>query len=554
MEKKVTKYHTMNKRIFAKSSPVILCLLALLLALVCNGASGRGAEGAPGETGKAPSPSVAAAPSSPEAGKEAGKETEKESPWEKLSVTRHTLKIGAEVLKYEATAGFLPIKEDAGKTKANIFFVAYVKERRSGERERPVAFAFNGGPGAASIWLHLGALGPRTVPVEADGKLLSSPSRLEDNPDTWLRFTDLVFIDPVGTGFSRAAQGEDQKQFFSPNGDVDSIREFIRLYCARFNRWQAPKFLIGESYGGARAAILAERLQETCHMLLNGVVLLSPALNFQTISFDGSNDLPCVLFLPSYTMTAWFHKKLPDEFQRDISGTLAQVEKWAFSEYLPALARGNTLSPEERAKVAETLARYTGLSTAFVESADLRIDQGRFSKELLRSEHKTVGRLDTRFEGTDANQLGEAPEYDPVLFTTAALYNAAMNGYLENELYFKSDLVYEPLNEAVSGGWDWGFGKNGRQGYVDVTGDLQRAMAKNPDLKVFAATGYYDLGTPYLSIKYALDHMAYNTSLASRITFRIYDSGHQLYTLPAASKKFSDDGAAFFKSALESVR
>jgi carboxypeptidase C (cathepsin A) len=472
----------------------------------------------------------------------------KDSAGERLLVTRHTIGIGGVGIEYEATTGYLELKDDSGKHKADIFFTAYVKDTDWADTGRPITFAFNGGPGAASVWLHLGALGPKSVRVEEDGKLLPAPHGLIDNPNTWLPFTDLVFIDPVGTGLSRAASGEDPKQFWSVQGDVESVGEFIRLYCTKYNRWLSPKFIAGESYGATRAAALSSYLQDKFSLLLNGVVLISPVLNFQTISFDPGNDLPYVVYLPAYTATAWYYGKLAPELQKDFASTLAAAEQFAVSEYNAALAKGAGLAPAERSEIVEKLSYFTGLSTDFIDKVDLRIDQMAFSKELLRDARRAVARLDSRFQGIDADVVGRAPEYDPSLFTTAGAYGTAMRAYLRTELQFESDLDYEVLNSEVTGAWNWQSAVRG-QGYVYVADNLRNAMTKNSYLKVFVGNGYYDLGTPYFATWYTVTHLGLDPGLAGNVTVSFYPAGHQMYMHRPSHEKMSTEVAEFYRDA-----
>ena len=437
---------------------------------------------------------------------------EKAAPAEKLTLTHHVLQKGSQVMKYDATVGFLPLKDDAGKRKADIFFVAYIKEPDQEAAKRPITFLFNGGPGASSIWLHLGAVGPRRVPLDDIEEPQPPPYQAIANDSTWLWYTDLVFIDPVGTGFSRAAPGEAAKQFFGIKEDIQSVGDFIRLYTTRFGRWTSPKFLAGESYGTLRAVGLADYLYENFAMTVNGLILISLALDFQTFSFEWGNDLPYALFLPAYTASAWHHKKLSPGLQEDLGKTLEEVEKWALQDYTVALAKGDGLKGGEREKTAATLAAYTGLSRSFVEQNNLRISRSAFIKELLRAEHLGVGLVDSR-----ATTYGRAGDFlsDPGVVMTIAPYTAVLNDYLREVLKFESDIPYVALSEEANRQWNWG---SAIQGYVNILDALHQVLTRNPSFKVFAACGRYDLNTPCLTAKYSLDHLSLEPSLQGNVS------------------------------------
>jgi len=466
-------------------------------------------------------------------------------PEEKLSVTHHTARIGGVEVRYTATAGTLLLKEEDGTPKASIFFVAYTKDGVSDLGHRPLTFAFNGGPGSSSIWLHLGAFGPRRVLLDEEGMALPPPYQLVDNDASLLDVTDLLFIDPVSTGFSRAVPGGDPKPYHGVTGDVESVGEVIRLYTGRFGRWASPKFLAGESYGTTRAAALSRYLQERDGMYLNGIVLLSTILNFETARFDVGNDLPYPLFLPTYTATAWYHKRLPADLQGDLKTALAEAERFAAGEYTLALMKGSRLSPEERRDVAAKLSRLTGLSPQYLESANLRPVIFAFDKELLRDRRQTVGRLDSRFVGADREAAGERPDFDPSYAAIQGPFTAMFNAYAKDALGWTSDLPYETLTDRVN---PWSFKEWGNR-YLNVAEDLRRAMAQNPALKVFVANGYYDLATPYFATRYTFDHLGFEASYAERVTLRYYEAGHMMYIRHAELTKLKADVAAFLKAA-----
>jgi carboxypeptidase C (cathepsin A) len=464
---------------------------------------------------------------------------------ETLSETRHTVTVHGTKLEYLATAGTLLLKEEDGKPTASVFFIAYTKVGADAG-QRPITFTFNGGPGSSSVWLHLGAFGPRRVLMRDNGAPLPPPDRLVDNEFTLLDLTDLVFIDPVTTGYSRVAPGQSTKQFHGVQEDIQAVGEFIRLYTTRYRRWASPKFLAGESYGTTRAAGLVGHLQDRHGMYFNGVLLISSILNFQTARFDEGNDLPYSLFLPSYAATAWYHKKLPPELQADLRSTLAEVEKFALGEYTLALMKGSKLPPEERQQIARKLARYTGLSEGYVTRANLRIEIMRFTKELLRHEERTVGRFDSRFKGMDADAVGERFEYDPSYAVVQGAYTAMLNQYVRTDLKYQSDLPYEILTSRVQP-WDFG---NARNRYLNLSSPLRQAMTKNPALRVFVASGYYDLATPYFATEYTFHHLGLEDALLDHVTMAYYEAGHMMYIHKASHQKLKSDVAAFLQSAV----
>jgi carboxypeptidase C (cathepsin A) len=462
-------------------------------------------------------------------------------PAEALVKTTHVLAGDANKLNYEATVGTLPLKDDDGKATANIFFVAYTKTPAREASRRPITFAFNGGPGSSAVWLHLGAFGPRRVDLAESGRETAPPYHLVDNDGTLLDLTDLVFIDPVSTGFSRAIDPKEAKQFHGTDADLQSIATFIRQYLTRFDRWDSPKFVAGESYGTTRAAALSNVLQDQQGIYLNGVVLISVALNFQTILFDEGNDLPYVLFLPSYAATAWIHKRLPSDLLGDLAKTLEEVERFAAREYTTALMRDGDLSVDERQEIAGRLARYTGLSKEYVLRSGLRVEATRFRKELLRSKEKTVGRYDSRYEGSDLDGVGERPEYDPSYPVVQAPFTALVNAYFRGSLKYETDLDYRILTGKVQP-WDYG----ARNHYLNTAPSLRQAMAKNPGLRVFVASGIYDLATPYSVSRYTVNHLGLNPTQRSRVTLAAYPAGHMMYTEKESRLKLKADLTKFF--------
>jgi carboxypeptidase C (cathepsin A) len=502
------------------------CLFVCLLCLTALPAAGRAQE----------------AKTPPAKGENKG-----DTPREALSETKHAITLRGARLEYTATAGTLPLKEEDGKVTANMFFVAYTKSGVDDLGRRPVTFAFNGGPGSSSVWLHLGVLGPRRVVLGDEGEPPAPPYRLTDNEDTLLDLTDLVFIDPVTTGYSRATDPQNAKKFHGVQEDVQSVGEFIRLYTTRFGRWDSPKFLAGESYGTTRAAGLSGYLQDHDGMYLSGIVLVSAVLNFETLAFDEGNDLPYPLFLPTYTATAWYHKKLPADLQADLPKALAESEKFAQTEYTLALLRGDKLSADEARQVRHKLARYTGLSEDYVARNDLRVDISRFTKELLLPERQLVGRFDSRLKAPDLDAASDRQDYDPSYSAVLGGFTAAFNEYARAELDYKTDLVYEVLTDRVRP-WDYGSARNR---YLNVAPTLKTALTKNRDLRVFVANGRYDLATPYAATEYTFNHLGLEPGLRDHISMGYYDAGHMMYTRKADRQKLRKDLGAFLRDALK---
>jgi carboxypeptidase C (cathepsin A) len=483
-------------------------------------------------------------------GRVEGKE-EKPAPKDNLVVTRHKVRIGGKEIKYTVTAGTMVLKEEQAdrekewegeKARARVFFIAYTKdndekstEKASALAKRPLTFSFNGGPGSSSVWLHLGVLGPRRVVLTDEGELPPPPFRLTDNQYSLLDETDLVFIDPVSTGYSRVADGQKPKDWHEFRKDIESVGDFIRLYTTRYNRWLSPKFLIGESYGTTRAAGLSGYLQERHGLYLNGLMLISAVLDFSTLLFNTNNELPFVLFLPAYAATAWYHKKAGAG--QPLRKFLQEAEEFASGAYASALLKGDLLPVEERLRVVQELARFTGLSTDFIERTNLRIIDRHFFKELLRESGRTVGRLDSRFLGLDRLGVTETPEYDPLLTNVTGPYTAGFYDLVRAELKFESDLPYEILSEKVS---PWSYSAFENQ-YVNVAETMRKAMTYNPHLKVFVANGYYDLGTPYFATEYTFNHLGLDKSLHRNVSMAYYEAGHMMYIHVSSLKKMKAD-------------
>jgi carboxypeptidase C (cathepsin A) len=471
---------------------------------------------------------------------------------ESISETQHEITINGRKLSYQALAGNLLLRDDDGKPTASVFFVAYNllspvspgAEAGKPDPARPVTYCFNGGPGSSAVWLHLGAFGPKRVALNDSGEAPPPPYRLVDNEFTLLDLTDLVFIDPVSTGYSRAVPGVDPKRFHGVQEDIAEVGEFIRLYTTRYGRWASPKFVAGESYGTTRAAGLSSYLQERHGLNLNGIALISSVLNFQTIRFDEGNDLPYPLYLPSYTATAWYHKKLPPDLQGgELSKALAESERFARGNYTRALVEGDRLPEARRNDVARQLARLTGLSEEYVKRSNLRIEIQRFTKELLRDRERTVGRYDSRLAGTDLDAAGDRSDYDPSYAAVQGAYTATLNQYLRNDLKVVNDIPYEILTGRVQP-WDYGTARNR---YLNVAPSLRSAMTKNRDLRLFVACGYYDLATPFAAADYTLAHLGLDASVRNNVTAAYYEAGHMMYIHRASHEKLRCDLAAFLR-------
>lgn len=466
---------------------------------------------------------------------------------EKTSKTEHQLRIGGQTVDYTATAGTMVLKKEDGTPRASIFYIAYVKKGVADTAKRPLTFAFNGGPGSSSVWLHMGTLGPKRVVMDDEGNSTPPPYRFVDNEYSILDLTDIVFIDPVSTGYSRAAKEAEAKEFHGFRGDIESVGEFIRLWTTRNQRWTSPKFLMGESYGTTRAAALSGHLQDRLGMNLNGIALISSILHMGTARFDTGNDLPYPLFLPTYTATAWYHKKLSKELQAGgLNKAVEESKRFALGEYWLALAKGDQLTAQERGAMAQKVARLTGLPAGFVENSNLRVNARRFFKELLRDEKRTVGRFDSRLKGIDYDNAGESADYDPSYSSVQGPYTAAFNQYVRSDLKFESDLPYEILTGRVQ---PWSY-KEFENRYLNVAETLREAMTTNPALRVFVGNGYYDVATPFFATEYTFNHMMLEPGLRRHVTMAYYEAGHMMYTQMSSLKKLREDVAKFVTASL----
>jgi len=471
-----------------------------------------------------------------------------------LSVTEHEITVGGKLIKYQATAGYLVLKTEKGEPRANIFFVAYTKLGENDPAKRPLTFSFNGGPGSSSVWLHLGALGPKRVVMTDKGDSLPPPFKWVDNEWSWLDHTDLVFIDPVSTGYSRAAKDVDPKQFHGFTGDIESVGEFIRLWTTRNQRWASPKFLVGESYGTTRAAGLSDYLQQKSNLYLNGIMLVSSIMNFQTARFAPGNDLPYQLFLPTYTASAWYHGKLKGDLAKDLPKTLARAEQFVLKDYALALMQGDALPAAERSRIAKELVSLTGLTEEYVLKQNLRINIFGFVTELMKQENRNIGRLDSRIVGIADNDGGGGGRgaggfFDPSMEAILGGYTTAMNDYARRELKYENDLSYEILTGNVQ---PWSYA-NAQNEYLNVAETLKRAMTKNPFLKVWVSNGYYDLATPYFATDYTVKHMGLDPAVRGNVTMTYYEAGHMMYIHLDSLKKFKADYAAYMEATLKAA-
>ena len=506
---------------------------AVILILSCVYSATAGAQEPSRETKSAEAKSAIEPPAAP--------------PKEESSVTDHTIKIGGQTIPYKATASTTLLKNDHGEPTALIFSIAYARSDVKDPSQRPIAFVYNGGPGSSSIWLHMGAFGPRRVVTANAEPTAPAPYSVTDNENCLLDKSDLVFIDPVGTGFSRAAGKSKEKDFWGVDEDSKSLAQFITTYVSRNNRWNSSKFLIGESYGTFRSAALGNYLQSQDNMDLNGIVLMSSVLDLGTISFNPGEDMTYVYYLPSYAATAWYHKALSNR-PDDLKAFLVEVRKFAASDYAAALMKGSSLSAAEKADVAKRLSQYTGLGEDYLIKANLRVKLPQFMIELQRSKGLTTGRLDARFTGPTYDLLGEYANDDPQSTAVSGAFTAVFNAYVREDLKFGQDKTYDVLNSQANGEWDWKHeaGHNfGFPGSPNVEGDLIQAMISNPHLRVEVENGLYDLATPFFATEHTMDHLGLPSDIQGHIELKYYDAGHMMYLQDADLAKLKANIASF---------
>jgi carboxypeptidase C (cathepsin A) len=454
-----------------------------------------------------------------------------------------SVRIGGTEVRFTTRTGTLVVRDEDGKAKAKMFFVAYTRDGVDAGK-RPVTFTFNGGPGSSSVWLHLGAFGPRRVYLGEDGTAAAPPYRLVDNEGSILDLTDLVFIDPVTTGFSRSIPVAEDEPFHGVAEDIQSVGDFIRLWTSRYERWASPKFLAGESYGTTRAAGLSGYLQRRHGMFLNGIVLISAVLDFATGDFHPGHDLPYPLFLPTYTATAWYHRRLPADLQADLPKALREAEEFARGDYPHALWLGDRLSEAEKKTVAARLSRLTGFAPEQLVRWNLRIPDDKLFEDLLAEQGLRVGRLDSRFKaaaiaGAPAEGMGADPSYDNI----QGPYTAALNAYVRGELGFESDLPYEILTGRVR---PWSF-KGYENKFVNVGVTLAAAMRQNPALKVYVGNGYYDVATPYFATEYTFDHIGLTPEMKNNVRMGYYEAGHMMYIHRPSLLKLRQELVEFYR-------
>lgn len=458
-------------------------------------------------------------------------------------VTKHSITVDGKTLNYTATVAQMPLKDASGETEAHIFYMAYTLDGATDAAQRPLTFCFNGGPGSASMWVHMGGMGPRSPKLLPNGAMPPPPFQMKDNQNTWLGQTDLVFIDPVGTGYSRAKNVEVARRMNGVQGDIQSVGEFMRMYVARNNRQLSPLFIAGESYGTFRAAGLAGYLIDR-GMAFNGIVLIGTTLNLETI-WSRSDDLVYELLLPTYAADAYYHKKVAPDLQRkDFKTFLKEAESFAAGEYATALMKGDQLPAAERKTIIDKLVKYSGLDAKYLDETNLRWDVAHFTRQLLRDRKETIGRYDGRLTGPSALNVGETSEGDPSSSLITPPFTAILSNYLRTELGYKTDMFYYP-----SGGvqpWDYGV----QNGFGDTTAMLRNAMVKNPYMKVMIAAAYYDLATPYFAVQYTFNHMGLHPEMHKRIRWDYYEAGHMLYIDSDSHAKLKHDFNEFLASAL----
>ena len=458
-------------------------------------------------------------------------------------ITHHSINVDGKAINYTATVQQMPIKNAAGDTEAHIFYMADTLDGVGDVSKRPVTFCFNGGPGSASMWVHMGGMGPRSPRLMPNGAMPQPPYQLKDNQDTWLDKTDLVFIDPVGTGYSRAKSIDIARRMNGVNGDIQSVGEFIRMYITRNNREVSPLFIAGESYGTFRAAGLGGYLIDR-GIAFNGIILIGTTLNLETI-WSRSDDLVYELEFPTYAADAYYHKKVAADLQKkDLKAFLKEAETFAMGEYSNALAKGDELPPAERKAVIDKLVRFTGLEPRYLEESNLRWDVSHYTRQLLRDTHETIGRYDGRLAGPSSMNTGETSEYDPSSTLITPPFTAMFTHYVRTELGYKTDLYYYPTGGIQP--WDY----NVQNGFGDTTAMLRNAMVKNPYMKVLVAAGYYDLATPYYAVEYTFNHMGLSPLMHKNITWDFYQSGHMLYIDSDSHTKLKHDVSDFIQSCL----
>lgn len=475
-----------------------------------------------------------------------------ETPKAEQSVTEHGVAIGGKTVDYTATAGTLILRNDKDEPIAAVGYVGYTLRGATDPARRPITFAYNGGPGSSSLWLHMGALGPRRIVTTDAGPTPPAPYRVVDNAYSILDKTDLVMIDPVGTGISRAVGEAKDKDFWGVDQDIESVSRFIKQYVSDNNRWNSPKYLLGESYGTTRSAGIVDRLQTREHMAFNGVILVSVALDIEAIFDWPGNERPYALFLPTFAAVAAYHHALPHP-PAQLEPFLEEVRRYAVGEYSAALLKGDALSAGERDAVAEKLHDYTGLSVDYIKRSKLRVREAQFTQELLREHHETVGRLDARFRGLTFDLLAEESDYDPQSAAISSAFTAAFLDYYHRELKFGQGKTYNISNDAIVEAWDWKHRPPVANLFFPIpipnTGlDLAHALGYNPNLRVLVLNGLYDLATPFFATEAMIDHLGLEPEQRAHIQLKYYPAGHMMYVHEPSLKQWKSDIAAFYES------
>lgn len=467
-------------------------------------------------------------------------------PEEKTVVTEHTTSVGGKTIKYKATTGNSFIFNDKNEKIGSIFYTAYT-QKGTNSKNRPITFAYNGGPGSASVWLHMGALGPKRVVMDKEGFPLKAPFDLVDNEYSLLDLTDIVFIDPVGTGYSRAHDEGTNEDFHGVWEDIETVSEFIRLYMTRNERWNSPKFLIGESYGTTRSAGIAYHMGQNNGVYFNGIMLISSVLDFRLDDFSDKNGiLAPTTMLPSYTAAAWYHEKLKAPLNADLEKSIEQAKEFAMNDYALALLQGDNLEPSRKQAIAERVANFTGLSIDFVLENNLRISLNDFLHNIKRKDGETIGRLDSRFTTPEIDAMNKQGYRDPSYMAIQGTYTETMMNYFAKELNYKSDLPYYILGGGVKS-WDY---KDFNRQNNDISDKLTLAMLRNPDMQVFVGNGYYDFATPFFATEYTFSHMGLPKELKDNVHMSYYKSGHMMYIREHDLIKLKKDLTDFFKKSL----
>lgn len=458
-----------------------------------------------------------------------------------LVETKHSIEIGGKQIDYTATTGTIALESDLGQYE--VFFTAYTVDSAEGPAHRPVTFAFNGGPGSASLWLHMGLLGPERIALSEEGKIDRIPVGTEPNKYCVLDLTDLVFIDPVGTGYSRALPGTDEKTFFTYENDIQSVGDFIRLYTSRYGRWASPKYVAGESYGTTRAIGLCDYLRSAHKLALNGIMLVSSINDFASIETTAGNELPYVNFLPSFAAAAWYHKKADGKYlAMELDDYLEEVKAYAAGDYLSLLYRGSRISEEEREAAAEKIAAYIGVSKAFVLKHNLRVERDDFNAELLSDRKLMIGRIDSRYTGpvVDGN-LGDGTS-DPSSLGINEAFSGVFNQYVSQVLNYRTDQPYEVLSLDVNSAWS--FGSDNRALAQEDT--IRNCMSANEQMKIWVLCGRYDLATPFFAAEWVYSHLFLNDELQDNLSFTYYPSGHMFYLHEPSMAQFRQDAEAWY--------